>query len=109
MASRILDLPILPPVDTKIKYGFASFLAVDHDELMVYQSLLRSLFNYTVERDYSYFMLGLCDGHPFLPYTVDSYKHIDYSSLIYLISWGKDDDPRFQLADRLPAPEIAIL
>jgi len=109
LTAGVIGLPNLPPVNSKVKHAYASFLAVDHDELVVYQSLLRNLYNHAVERGYSYFMLGLCDDHPFLPYTKDTYKHIDYTSLIYLVTWDFEFDPRSQLDDRLPAPEIAIL
>jgi ribosomal protein S18 acetylase RimI-like enzyme len=107
--SGVVGLPVLPPVNSKISYAYASLLAVDHDSLEVYQALLRNLYNHAVEKGYKYFMLGLCDDHPFLAYTTSKYAHVDYRSLIYLVTWDLDSDPRALLDDRLPAPEIAIL
>ncbi len=109
IVSGVVGLPVLPPVNSKVKHAYACLLAVDHDSLEVYQALLRSLYNHAVEGGYSYFMLGLCDDHPFLAYTASKYAHIDYRSLIYLVTWDLDSDPRALLDDRLPAPEIAIL
>jgi hypothetical protein len=109
LAAGVVGLAVLPPVDSKIKYAYASLLAVDHDALEVYQALLFNLYNHAVEKGYNYFMLGLCDDHPFLTYTASKFSHIDYTSLIYLITWDFDSDPRTLLDERLPAPEIAIL
>ncbi len=109
IVSGVVGLPVLPPVNSKVKHAYACLLAVDHDSLEVYQALLRNLYNHAVEGGYSYFMLGLCDDHPFLAYTASKYAHIDYRSLIYLVTWDLDSDPRALLDDRLPAPEIAIL
>lgn len=109
LIGRFLGLPVLPAVNEKIKYAYASHLAVDDDAPAVYEALLRSLFNRAVALEYNYFMLGLCDRHPFLEQTQKDYAHIDYKSLLYLVTWGKEDDPRKEIDDRLPAPEIAIL
>lgn len=109
LVSGVLGLPVLPSVNSKIDYAYASLLAVDQDSFDVYQALLRNLYNHAVEGGYSYFMLGLCDDHPFLAYTANKYAHIDYRSLIYLVTWDSDSDPRDLLDDRLACPEIAIL
>jgi hypothetical protein len=109
MAARIFGRPILPAVNTKIKHAYLSHLAVDQDDQNIYRSLLRAVFNHAVQLGYSYFMLGLCDHHPFLDMTQREYAHIDYRSILYLVSWNEDHDPCAELFDRLPGPEIAIL
>jgi hypothetical protein len=102
-------MPTLPAVNSKIKYAYVSHLAVDNDDPEIYKALLRGLYNYAVEQGYYYFMLGLCENHPFLEQTQKKYAHIDYKSIIYLVTWDMNSDPLAQLDDRLPAPEIAIL
>ncbi len=109
IAARIFGRPILPAVNSKIKYAYLSHLAVDQDDQDIYRPLLRAVFNHAVQHGYSYFMFGLCDHHPFLEMTQREYAHIDYSSILYLVSWNKDHDPGAELNDRLPGPEIAIL
>jgi len=109
LAARATGRPTLPPVNTKVKHAYASHLAVDADDPVFYEALLRGLYNEAVKRDYAYFMLGLCDDHLFLARTQTAYPHIDYISILYLVSWDPDSDPRQELDDRLPAPEIAIL
>jgi len=101
--------PTLPPVNSKVRHAYASHLAVDNDDPALYRALLRSLYNEAVKQKYAYFMLGLSDGHPFLEITQKTYPHIDYTSILYLVTWDLDSDPRKELDDRLPAPEIAIL
>ena len=109
LISRVVGMPTLPPLNSKIKHAYACHLAVDNDDPEIYKALLRSLYNHAVEQGYYYFMLGLCENHPFLEQTQKDYNHIDYKSIIYLVTWDMDSDPQTQLDDRLPAPEIAIL
>jgi len=104
-----LGLPTLPREHAKLKHAYASHLAVDRDDPGVYDALLRTLYNHAVEEGFLYFVIGLCDHHPFLERTRDAYAHIDYPSLLYLVHWDADQDPRAVLDDRLPAPEMAIL
>ena len=92
-----------------MKYAYCSHVAIDEDRLDIFLPLLRAFFNTAVKERYSYFMLGLSDQHPFLQPVMQHYAQIDYTSIIYLVSWDKEDDPRLQLDDRLPWPEIAIL
>jgi hypothetical protein len=109
LAGGMVGLPKLPAVHSKIRYAYCSHMAIDEDRPEIFLPLLRALFNFAVSDEYSYFMLGLCENHPFLEIIKKAYAHIDYRSIVYLVTWDKDSDPRLALDDRLPAPEIAIL
>jgi len=109
LAAIMFGFPVLPPIGEKINHAYASHLAIDEDDLEIYQALIRKLYNHAVKRDYSYFMLGLCDHHPFFQYTKKEYAHLNYKSIIYLVSWNREADPKVEIDDRLPNPEIAIL
>ncbi len=109
LTARALGIPTLPAVNSKIKHAYASHLAVDYDDPEIYKALVRSLYNHAVDDGFYYFMVGLCENHPFLEQTQKEYAHIDYKSILYLVTWDMDKDVQAELDDRLPAPEIAIL
>ncbi len=109
LITRAIGMPTLPAVNSKIKHAYVSHLAVDNDNPEIYKALLRGLFNHAVEQGYYYIMLGFCENHPSLEQTQKEYAHIDYKSIIYLVTWDMNSDPQAHLDDRLSAPEIAIL
>jgi len=109
IGARVFGRPILPSVNTKIKHAYLSHLAVDQDDQDIYLPLLRTVFNQAVHHGHSYLMLGLCDHHPLLDITQRAYAHLDYTSILYLVSWSKEHNPVADLDNKLPGPEIAIL
>lgn len=109
LLAPLSGLPYLPPLNSKIKHAYLSHLAIEQDNQELFRVLLRTIFNDAVAQGYRYFMLGLCDNHPFLEQTQKQYSHVDYRSILYLVTWDLDHDPKLGLDDRLPGPEIAIL
>lgn len=101
--------PHLPEPNTPLRHTYASHLAVDSDDPTVFAALLQTLYNYTLEYGYSYFMIGLSESNPFRA-LVQAYRPLTYISQLYLVAW---DDGQHAIAnvDRniLPAPEIAVL
>jgi len=103
---KLLGYPTLPDVNEKIKYAYASHLVIDEDNPEIYQVLLRALHHRAVRDGYSYFMLGLNEDHPLRKLTQSRYRHIDYTSILYWVTW---DDDLPVIEKRVAAPEIAIL
>jgi len=91
-----------------LKYSYASHLAIDNDDPVVFKVLLRAMYNYTLEQGYSYFMVGLAESRPFRK-IVESYHPLTYISRIYLVNWDADEDLLSKLDNRTPGLEIAIL
>lgn len=109
LAARLGGWPVLPPPHTPFRYCCTSHLAIDDDRSDVFVALIRALYNHAVDKEYNYFMLGLCDNHPFFETIVPNYRHIDYKSQLYLVVWEQELDALSQMDDRLPGVEIAVL
>jgi hypothetical protein len=106
--SRFGVVPYLPEPNTPLKYSYASHLAVDNDDPLIFKALLRKVYNHNLEQNYSYFMIGLAESNPFRK-IVESYRPLTYISQIYLVNWDADDDLLSKLDHRIPGFEIAVL
>jgi hypothetical protein len=101
--------PHLPEPHTSLRHAYASHAAIDKDDPSLFAALLRALYAHTLERGYSYFMIGLAESNP-LRSVVETYHPFTYISQLYLVAW-EDGLDALEKVDRqlIPAPEIAIL
>jgi hypothetical protein len=108
LGARLGGWPSLPLPHTPFRYCFASHLAIDHDHPQVFAGLLRSVYNHAAAEGYDYFMLGLSESNRLLPVVANSYRHITYTSQLYLVDW-EDGGKEPSVDNRPPHPEIAVL
>ena len=108
MFSFLGGWPHLPEPNTTLRYSYASHLAIDDNDPIIFDALVRAVYNYNLEQKYRYFMLGLAESNPFRK-VVEAYRPWKYISQIYLAAWEDGDDAVAQVDSRLPALEIAIL
>lgn len=107
--SRFGGWPYLPEPNTLLRHAYASHLAIDHDDPVVFAVLLRALYNHALEHGYSYFMIGLAESNP-LRSVVDAYHPFAYVSQLYLVTWDDGLDAITKVDRHLvPALEIAVL
>ena len=101
--------PYFPEPNTRLRYSYASHLAVDQDDPVLFSALLRALYQHNLEHGYDYFMLGLAESNP-LSAVVQAYRPLTYISRLYLVTW---DEGQTEIANvdhaLVPAPEIAVL
>jgi hypothetical protein len=109
VGARLAGWPVMPPAGTPFRHAYASHLAVDDDDPRVFAALLRALHNHLAVRGYSYYMIGLSEANPLRPVVTASYRHVTYTSVLYLVGW--EDIPEALHPDdgRVPGPEIAVL
>jgi hypothetical protein len=100
--------PYLPESNTPLRYSYASHLAIDNDDPVIFDALLRAVYNHNFEQKYSYFMIGLAESNPFRK-LVGVYRPLTYISQIYLAAWEDGYDAVTQVDFRPPALEIALL
>ena len=100
--------PYLPEPNMSLRHSYASHLAVDDDDPAIFAALLRALYNHSLERGYSYFMLGLAESNPWRP-IVETYRPLTYISQIYLVAWEDGYEAVAAVDARPPALEIALL
>ena len=101
--------PYLPEPNTPLRHSYASHLAIDNDDPIVFAVLLRALYNHALEHGYSYFMIGLAESNP-LRSVVEAYRPFTYISQLYLVTWDDGLDAIAKVDRHLiPALEIAML
>jgi hypothetical protein len=107
--SRFGSWPYLPEPNTLLRHSYASHLAIDNEDPIVFAVLLRALYNHTLEHGYSYFVIGLAESNP-LRSVVEAYRPFTYISQLYLVSWDDGLDAIAKVdPHRIPALEIAML
>lgn len=107
-SSRFVGVPYLPEPNTPLRYSYASHLAIDGDDPVIFNALLRAVYNHNLEQKYSYFMIGLAESNPFRK-TVEACHPLTYISQIYLVDWDDDGDLLASIDHRIPGLEIAVL
>jgi hypothetical protein len=100
--------PYLPEPHTQLRHSYASHVAIDDDDPVVFSGLLRELYNHNLEKGYRYFMIGLAEANPFRG-VVKTYHPLTYISQIYLVNWENDMGVLKEIDDRIPGLEIAVL
>jgi hypothetical protein len=108
IVSRFGILPYLPEPNTPLRHSYACHLAIDNDEPIIFEALLRKAYHYNVEHNYSYFMIGLTESNP-LRHAVETYRPLTYISQIYLVDWDDNVDLLAKIDGRIPGMEIALL
>lgn len=108
LLSRFGLTPYLPDPDTPLRHSYASHLAVDGDDPLIFNALLGCVYQHNFEEQYSYFVIGLAEADP-LRRIVEAYRPLTYVSQIYLVDWDENPDLLRQIDGRLPGLEIALL
>ena len=108
MFSIVGGWPYLPDPHTPLRHSYVSHVAIDDDDLVVFSTLLRELYNYNLEKGYSYFMIGLAESNPFRG-VVKTYCPLTYISQIYLVNWENNAELLKNIDHRIPGLEIAVL
>jgi hypothetical protein len=109
LLAHVAEIPRLPPVNAPLRYAYASHLALDGDDPQLFAALLRAVYNATLRRGFNYFVLGLSEAHPLRPVLTRSYRHIAYTSQMYLMAWEDGLDAVRRVDGRVPGPEVALL
>ena len=109
LAARLGGWPVLPAPGTPLHYCYASHLAVDDDNPIIFAALLRELYNRALERGYDYVMIGLSEANPLRSVLTAAYRHLSYISRLYLLAWQAESALLSALDGRIAGPEIAVL
>ena len=100
--------PVLPGPGSSINACYASFIAVDHDDLAVGRALLRQLYNDAVREGYDYLLIGLHERDPLVG-ILDGYQRVPFTARLFCV-YFEDGKAAFEhLDDHVPYIEIAML
>jgi hypothetical protein len=108
LVAPLAGWPPLPPPNTNLKHAYASHLAVDEDNPVIFAALLRHLHAVAVERQYAYLMLGLAQADPWNA-LIRPYRTLCYTSHLTLAAWEDGRAAIAALDGRAPGIEIALL
>jgi hypothetical protein len=98
----------LPSPGEKLKSVYASLICIANDEVAVFRSLLREIYNVAAARGFRHLLVGLDENDPLLAAARD-YSHVIYPSQIYLAEWTEGGGLYEQLDGRPAYVEIATL
>jgi len=100
--------PLLPRPGTVLRSAYASLVCAAHDDVRVFDSLLRDACARAAARGFEYLLMGLDMRDPFAG-VVRTYPHIAYPSRLYLASWPDGELSHEPLDDRPVYVDIATL
>lgn len=101
--------PRLPDPGEILPHAYVSHIAVDGDDLGVFQALMEVAYAEARARRYVYLVIGLAARHPWLPWLVRRFKPREYASVLYAVHWPEDADAVAALDRRIPHVEVALL
>jgi len=107
--SRLLGYPTLPPIDQSIKQIFVSHFAMDNDDPTLLVPLLKTAINHAKKLGQKLVLFGLSQRHPCLAKLRREFRHILYSSDIYLVHWNDIELEIDQFARHPLHLDIAVL
>lgn len=106
--ARISNHIPLPEAGTVLPFFYAGFIAIDHDDVYIFNELLKRMVNEWSGTEYVYCLIGLHERDPFLP-IVRQYRHITYLSRLYIVCWEDGERDLRNLDKRVPYLELATL
>jgi hypothetical protein len=86
-AGRWLGTPPLPATGEALPHAYVSHLAVDGDDLSVFQALLEHAHADACDRRLGTLLLGLAAGHPWIPWVRRRFRPREYSTILYTVHW----------------------
>ncbi|HEX7288554.1 MAG TPA: hypothetical protein VF532_20385 [Candidatus Angelobacter sp.] len=98
----------LPHPGEKLLSAYAALICVANDDLAVFGSLLREIYNLARLRGLNYLLVGLDARDPLLP-VARAYAHVRYPSTLYLAEWSEGGHLHEQLDERPAYVDAATL
>jgi hypothetical protein len=98
----------LPKIGDPIEYGYGAFICIKDNDPALFRILLNGIYNIAAERKKHYLLIGLAENDPLLE-EAKKYRHISYSSIIYLFSLRKEIQKEAIAGPSIPYIEIASL
>jgi hypothetical protein len=100
--------PLLPRPGTKLRSAYASLVCIANDDVRVFESLLREVYEDALHRGVEYLLIGFDERDPLLP-AARAYSHVVYFSRLYLAAWPNGGFPDESLDGRPVYVDIATL
>jgi len=105
---RIFGTPRLPKPGSVLAYFYASFAAIDGDDLAIFRALLREIYNDALTGEFDYFLIGLHERDP-LRAGLNDYSLTPFFGRLFCVCFENDEPELRRLDERCPYIEIATL
>lgn len=107
-ASALAGGPVYPAPGARVRFFYASFIAIDDDDVNVFAGLLRELYNDHIAAGYDYFLLGLHESDPLRSALKDFYL-TPFSARLFAVHFADGAALFESLNGAVPYVEIAAL
>jgi hypothetical protein len=98
----------LPRPGEKVHSAYLSLVSIVNDEIGVFRSLLREVYNFARSRGLDYLLAGFDSRDPLLP-AAEEYSHVTYPSRLYFAEWPDGGCSYGQLDGRPAYLDIATI
>ncbi len=102
-ASRFCPLKPLPPVGGRIPHLYLCCIAIEHNEIAVFQALLRFAYNQLRSGPWHYAIIGMHERDPLVS-ALSGYRAIAAAGILHRVVMGSE----YQLSNNVPYIEIAL-
>jgi hypothetical protein len=89
LAAWVTGAPRLPTVGERVRFAFASFVAVERDDAAHFATLLDAALAEAARRGLDLLVIGHADGDPLLPVSA-ARRHVAYRSRIFGVTWNQE-------------------
>ena len=107
--SRALGYPALPRVGEEVKQVYVSHIAVDDEDTEIVIQLLKTVLHSATLRGHKLLLIGLSISNPMLSLIKKTFRHIVYTSQIYLVYWKDGKSSIDNIDNRVVHTDIALL
>jgi hypothetical protein len=107
--SRWTSVPELPPVNTRLDFGYVSHLAVDGDDAETACALIAAVSGAASLLGLAYVAIGLPDGTTLTEAVRKTFAHRSYESVLHVAFWPDGERVASSLDGRPCLPELGTL
>lgn len=108
LVAKLMGCASYPAPGMPLRFFYASFIAVDDDDLQVFRTLLRRLYNDNVGEGYNYFVVGLHERDP-LAAALSDYVLTRFTARLFVVHFDDGAELFKNLDGRVPYIELAML
>jgi hypothetical protein len=108
LISRIMRAPTLPGMGERLNSFYIGLIAIKNNDPEIFKNLLHELYDESLGRGYSFFVVGLAAQDP-LCSALRDFRTVNYHSRIYFAGWEDSERLYHELDGRIPYLEVGSL
>jgi hypothetical protein len=105
--ARLSGYPLLPPAGQILNLRYLSLICIKDNDKQIFKSLISNVFK-LFRGQFPFVMVGFHENDPLLD-VVKKFRHIPYTSRIYVACWEDGENDYSRLDQRIPYLELGSL